>query len=108
MVLAIIKRPGEYFPELWTMGKRGTDSWDAFHAATFSPEAETLAAVSTEISGTDYQSRKQQASGILWDLQNAASVPGLSMGELATIREEAEKIARRAGLLREARENGIC
>lgn len=34
--------------------------------------------------------------------------PALSFSELFTLQRAAEKIARRAGLLREARENGIC
>lgn len=38
----------------------------------------------------------------------AASAPGLSWYEYHLIIAHAENVARRAGLLREARENGIC
>lgn len=104
MVFAIIQTPGE-LPELKTF-----NDWTGYRATR--PERrkygiKTRAAVSTAIYGTSYQSRKAQSHGILCDLANAASIPGLSMGELATIQDEAEKVARRAGLLREARENGI-
>lgn len=40
-------------------------------------------------------------------LYDEMNVPGISWGELAELYEEIDKIARRAGLVRELRENGV-
>lgn len=89
-------------------------SWEAYREALRAERngnrnrVKVLATASTEISGRNYQSKKAQAGNILLDFSNILSAGDLSYGELATIQEAAEKIARRAGLLREARANGIC
>lgn len=55
-----------------------------------------------------YTREKHLARMELVNLQEAASLPGLSWGEIAEIQWRAENVARRAGLLREARASGIC
>ena len=105
MILAIVQAPTETAPALYQI----PGDWPAYLAATFSPDARRLAAVNTSLS-----TKHRDRSGLHWearaklaDLAEMQNTPGLSWGELATIQAAAEKLARRAGLLREARENGI-
>lgn len=103
MILAIVQAPTATAPDLYCI----PGDWPRYLNATFSPEARHLAAVNTALHGKNRESWKYQARGKLWEIQEAAAIPGLSWGELAILQKEAEKIARRAGLLTEARENGI-
>ena len=66
------------------------------------------AAANTAITRTDYTGNKWQAREALIELQKVMFSGDLSYGELAELQEAAERIARRYGLLREARENAIC
>lgn len=105
MILALVQGPTETAPTLYQI----PGDWPAYLAATFSPDALRLGAVNTALSKRrDRAGLKWEARGKLQNLFDMASTPGISWGELATIQAAAEKIARRAGLLREARENGIC
>lgn len=80
------------------------DTWEDLNRATFSPELETLAAWTPG----KYCGRNKDAARMeLLNLSRAASAPGLSWYEYHLITARAENVARRAGLLREARENGI-
>lgn len=99
MINAVITQPDE-LPGLYRF-----DSWEDFHRATFSPELCFPVAV---WEAGRYTRKKDTARQQLRNLQDAASLPGLSWGELAQIQARAENVARRAGLLREARESGIC
>ena len=83
-------------------------NWEEYRNLTFSPEITVEAAASTEITRKNYRSEKMQAIGRLQDLQDVAGVPGMSYNELFIIQTAAERIARRYGLLAEARENGVC
>lgn len=102
MIYAVITASGEDLPNLYTFG-----TWDAYHAATFSPENEIHAVADTEIHGRSYKARKSNAHSALVQMQYLLFVPGLSMGEMQDISDAAEIIARRYGMLAEARENGI-
>lgn len=84
------------------------ETWDQYHAATFSPyHNTTVFSVPAFIPGRNYQERKHSTENALHCAERIMEAPGLSWGELAAIKAECERIARRAGLLTEARENGI-
>lgn len=105
MILAVIQAPTETAPALYQI----PGDWSEYRRATFSPDALHLAAVNTALS-TKHRDRiglHWEARAKLAELAEMQNIPGLSWGELATIQAAAEKPARRAGLLREARENGI-
>lgn len=99
MIKAVFEMENEAENGLYTF-----DTWDAFHAAAFPPEVLPVAVWEP---GKGYTRDKSRAQMELINLQEAESIPGLSMGELWEIQNRAENVARRAGLLREARENGI-
>ena len=85
------------------------ETWDAYHASTFSPYTNsTVFSIPAFIPGKTYAERKHAAENALHRASEIMQAPGLSWSELAEIQTEAERIARRYGLLREARENGIC
>lgn len=106
MIYAVIERG----PDAGTASS--FETWDAYHAATFRPYSTSAAAavfsVPAFIPGRNYRERKHSAENALHRAERIMETPGLSWGELAEIKAECERIARRAGLLREARENGIC
>lgn len=105
MILALVQGPTETAPTLYQI----PGDWPAYLAATFSPDARRLGAVNTALSKhRDRDGLHWEAREKLYDLFDMACTPGISWGELATIQDAAEKIARRAGLLREARAAGIC
>lgn len=98
MIYAVIKEPDE------ERGLYCFDTWDQFHAATFSPEL--------DISAVWYDKpltrNKDKARDALLQISDALYCgTSWSYSELATIYQSAQKIARRARLVREARENGI-
>ena len=88
------------------------ESWDQYHAATFSPYSTSAAAavfsVPAFIPGRTYAERKHAARNALDRAAAVMSAPGLSWADLAEIKAEAERIAKRYGLLSEARENAVC
>lgn len=77
---------------------------DAYRAATWTPSTRTIAAWTAG----RYTRKKDRARAELEALQRAQAAPGLSWYEIAEITARAENVARRAGLLREARENAVC
>lgn len=99
MIKAVFEMENEAENGLYTF-----DTWGAFHAAAFPPEVLPVAFWET---GKGYTRDKSRAQMELINLQEAESIPGLSMGELWEIQNRAENVARRAGLVREAKENGI-
>lgn len=85
------------------------ETWGAYHAATFSPcTNSTIFSIPAFIPGKTYQERKHAAENALHRASEILQAPGLSWGDVAEIQGEVERIARRYGLLTEARENGIC
>lgn len=81
--------------------------WEDYHRDTFSPDADIYAVVPFRISGRTYAERKESARQTAVNFQ-AAELPGLSWGELATIQEWFYKVGKRYGLIREFAENAIC
>lgn len=100
MIYAVFEMPDETENGLYQF-----ETWDQYHAATFRPE---IMPVAVWEPGKGYTRDKGRAQMELINLQNAESVPGISWGESWEIQNRAENVARRAGLLTEARENGIC
>ena len=104
MIYAVITKDGDETVQRF-------DTWDEYHAATFSPEIESYISIEVpaRIRGTaGYKARKIIVSEYLKDVQYILSTPGLSMHDYSSITRDAERIARRYGLFREARENGVC
>lgn len=100
MIYAVLREPDEKRPGLYCF-----TNYPDFFSCTFSPELEHIAAWSDKLTTRD----KEQARDLLRRISDALFCPEASWSyrELATITASAERIARRAGLLREARENGI-
>lgn len=103
MIYAVLEMQNENETGLYQF-----ETWDAYNAATFSPETITYAVVNTALRGKTYSAIKRDAEKKMRIISGMQSRPGLSFSELFTLQRAAEKIARRAGLLTEARENGIC
>lgn len=80
------------------------ESWEAYHAATFSPENRPTFATDFTITGSDYASRKAAARDIAVDI-SLNQCGGLSWYEYALLTNKLETIGRRYGLLEELREN---
>ena len=99
MIYAVLEMENETESGLYQF-----ETWDALHAATFSPD---IIPVAVWESGKGYTRDKKRARMELMNLQRAASIPGISWGELWEIQNRAENVARRAGLMTEARENGL-
>ena len=102
MIYAVIEKGG-------TATARSFETWDQFHAETFCPRTNTTAVFSIPafIPGKNYRERQHTTRNALQRAGIILGTPGLSWADVAAITEEAHKIARRAGLVREARENGI-
>lgn len=83
------------------------DSWDRYHADTFSPLTEDISFVDFNVHGKDYQSRKNCVRDIALDWSNS-DTSGLSCLELHRIWSWFYNMGRRYGLLQEFRENCIC
>ena len=103
MIYAVMRTEEDPQPTLYRFR-----DWTEYRRETWSPERTVEAVASTEIGKTGYTGSKWAARARLQELQDVQSAPGLSYGELATLQNVAERIARRYGLLREARENGLC
>lgn len=80
----------------------------AYHRDTWNPETEIITCFRLNVSGRNYQERKEDAREKAIDFQSAAALVNLSYGELATLQDFFENAARRYGLIREFRENAIC
>lgn len=87
---------------------RTFSTWGEYGAAQTSPRGSTTVfSVPAFIPGRSYQERKHATRNALQRAEKILSTPGLAWADLAAIQAEAERIARRAGLINEARENGI-
>lgn len=85
--------------------------WEALHADTFSSDSDVLRFLSFEISGKNYQERKESLRDLAIDFQlinDGDTDVQLSMVEIGAISAYFERMGRRYGLLREFRENAIC
>lgn len=82
-------------------------SWEDYYRDTFSPDADIKALVDFQISGKSYAERKESARQTAIDFQTEER-PGLSYGELATIKAWFYRVGKRYGLLKEFSENAIC
>lgn len=101
MIYAVIEKGG-------TATARSFETWDAYHAATFSPYTNsTVFSIPAFIPGRNYRERQHTTRNALQRAGIILGTPGLSWADVAAITAEAERIAKRAGLVREARENGI-
>lgn len=97
---AVIKTPQN---GLW----QGVTDWSDYYTRTFSPDAETLYLHPLN-AGTKDAARQLAADILEHDRETVdAGGPCLSYLEWAEIGAELERLARRFGLLREFRENGI-
>ena len=103
MIYAVIEKNGDRTAE-------GFFTWQDYHAATFSPDAtpETVQRIPARISGRNYLERKSAAYEVLLNFSEILGAPGLDYFDLFFIQNDAERIARRYGLLQEARENAVC
>lgn len=100
MIYAVIERG----PDAGTASS--FETWDQYHAATFSPMSSAAAVFSIPafIPGRNYRERKHAAQNSLDRLRRIMDALGLGWGDLAQLQAEAERVARRYGLLHEARE----
>lgn len=81
------------------------DTWDAVHAATFSPDIDyTIVPLKTR--GRSYRERKDDLRKRAQDMQNA-DFGGLACNEIAALTDYFERAGKRYGLLKEFRENAI-
>lgn len=87
-------------PEVFT-------GFDEFYKATWSPENEYTFLTDFHIRGKNYASRKNYARNLAKEVQQVTSNGSLTYSELAYIGAAMGKIARRYGLVREFKENGI-
>lgn len=85
------------------------DSWLEWHSDTFSPDTEVLKTIPMSLSYKGYAARKNEVREKALDFQSLFSLYGVDMsyGELSIWQAFFDKWARRYGLLREFRENGI-
>ena len=81
-------------------------NWNKWHKDTFSPAIKIIAMVLFKINGKTYAERKESLRQVALAYQVSSSI-NLSYGELANINYFFEKNAKKYGLLREFKENGI-
>lgn len=81
----------------------------SYYSDTFSPCITTLDIINFVVSGKTYAEKQNDLREKAISFQRAIiEAEGLYMGELAVILNWFSRNARRLGLLREFRENGIC
>lgn len=83
------------------------NSWDAVHAEIFNTSKEDVYITDFSLHGNNYSDRKECARDIAINVQSVLSDAPVSYKELWIIQQELDRIARKAGLLREFRENAI-
>lgn len=82
------------------------DTWDEFHRLTFSPRYCVLFVTDFSVKGKTYNKRKAAAESLGVAYSNT-SAGGLFCSEYFAVVDRLETIAKRFGLVREFRENGI-
>lgn len=80
--------------------------YDIYYAASFNPLC-TVTRFNFDLRGSTYAERRTAAREMAQEWQSIAAETALSYGELAEIAAFFATVARRCGLLREFRENGI-
>lgn len=99
MLYAAFTQGGQEYSELFF-------SWELFHGRTFNPETELHCLIDFTVSGQSYGARKESVRRTAQAFQREER-PGLSYGDLVNIGIWFERAAKKYGLLREFRENGI-
>lgn len=100
MIFAVYENGGEKIAEVY-------GSFEEYHKETFSPYYNQLFITDFVLHGRTYKEKKAAAVSLAIDLQNVLSYVSVSWLELAIIGDNLERIARRCGLVKEFRENGI-
>lgn len=81
-------------------------NWELWFKDTFSPATEIIAMILFKISGKTYAEKKESLKQVALTYQVSSPI-NLSYGEIASINYFFEKNAKRYGLLKEFKENGI-
>lgn len=81
-------------------------SWSDFFTDTFSPATEIYKEILFKVSGKTYTEKQESLRQLAIDYQ-LSNAYGLSCGEYAEITNFFEKNAKRYGLIKEFKENGI-
>ena len=80
---------------------------ESYFKQTYSPLTKDIVRIDFTIHGKSYQEQKESARDVAIEWSNS-DTSGLSYGEMNIIWDWFDRMARRYGLLREFRENGIC
>ena len=83
------------------------NSWEDYHAATFSPAIESTCIIELGRVKGSYKDKKAVIENKAIEYSNNIA-PGLSWGEVADISGYFENYGKRYGLLTDFRENAIC
>jgi hypothetical protein len=81
-------------------------TWNEWHTDTFSPATKIKNMILFKISGKTYAEKQENLRQLAIDFQ-LSNATGLSWGEYAEIENFFEKNAKKYGLLKEFKENGI-
>ena len=100
MIFAVYENGGEKVAAVY-------GSFEEYHRETFSPDCSQLFITDFVVHGRTYKEKKAAAVLLAIDLQNELSGVSVSWLELAMIGDNFKRIARRFGLVKEFRENGI-
>lgn len=84
----------------------GNEGYSRFICDTFQPDCDATCITLYAI-GDSYAKRKSHAREIVKAVQEMVAKGNLTYGELSIVGTQLEKMARRYGLIREFRENGI-
>ena len=101
MIFGVYKKEGQYSGGLF-------DTFEDFHKVTFSPDCEQIYLTDFRLCGGSYKEKKAAAREMAINIQWAAGLVSLYMGEHVFVSDRLETIGRRYGLLTEFRENAIC
>lgn len=82
------------------------NDWHPWLSDTFSPTTEIITQILFTVKGKTYNQKKAYLKDLAIDFQSADTM-GLSWGEYAEITSFFEKNAKRYGLVKEFKENGI-
>ena len=82
--------------------------WGQYHEDTFSPYTKDIEILKLSIKGKTYKEQKESAIELAKDYQYNFSGLNWSYYELMIIQDYFSKIAKRYGLTKEFRNNGIC
>ena len=100
MIFAVYENGGEKVAAVY-------GNFEEYYKETFSPVCGQLFITDFVVHGRTYTEKKAAAVLLAIDLQNELSEVSVSWLELAMIGDNLKQIARRYGLVKEFRENGI-